>query len=200
MPKPKTITPLPERQPRPFMGRPKFVADSKTASQARRIGLQLEHLRRLLEETPYIELPVETWYEVSGSFLALNALMTPEQRSAAWQLVTDFRRGQRDEADLPPLATAFHLFECLKAPNHRRWMRETGGHAKRWVKIKSNPDALAKKRASSAASQRRRRAKLREDMQKFAAEQAAAGQIDEQPDPAEVLDFLLHDDEDKAAE
>lgn len=159
-------TPKSVRQPRRFMGPPLFVVPDKRVPRGRRARRQLEHLERLLEDTPLIELPVSerpfygdypSWYELSGYFLGLKLLLTEQERDAAWRAVKAFRQGRLKEDRLARVTQVFFAFDHFEKVNKRRWARETGYDATRWAKIKADPERLKKRREQNAEVQRRRR-------------------------------------------
>lgn len=159
-------TPKSVRQPRRFMGPPLFVVRDTKVPRARRARLQLEHLERLLEDTPLIELPVSeaphwggfpSWYELSGYFLGLKLLLTEEERDASWRAVKAFRQRRLKEEKLSRVSHVFFAFDHFEKINKRRWARETGYDATRWAKIKADPERLKKRRQQNAEVQRRRR-------------------------------------------
>lgn len=152
------------RQPRRFMGTALFVVRATNVSRGRRVREQVEHLERLFEETPYIELPVvettrgyPSWYELSGYYLGLKVLLTKDERDAAWQDVRAFREGRLREEELSRISHVLFAFDQFTRINRRRWARETGYDANRWTKIKADPERLKKRREQNAEIQRRRR-------------------------------------------
>jgi hypothetical protein len=146
------------------MGTPVFVVRDTSVPRTKRVRLQFEHLERMLEDTPLIELPVlqpegdyPTWYELSGHYLGLKVLLTDEERDAAWRDVKAFRQGRLKENKLSDLSKFLYAFDHFKKINKRRWARETGYDATRWGKIKADTGRLKKRREQNAAVQRRRR-------------------------------------------
>lgn len=147
------------------MGTPLFVIRDARVSREKRARQQLEHLELLLEETPFVELPVAqppaggypTWYELSGYYLGLKLLLTEEECLAAWRDVKAFRQGRLKEDKLSRLSLFLYAFDHFEKINKRKWARETGYDATRWAKIKADPERLKKRREQNAAVQRRRR-------------------------------------------
>lgn len=159
------LTSKAERQPRRFMGTPLFVIRDNRVAKETRAHQQLLHLERLLEDTPFIELPVleppdgdyPTWYELSGYFLGLKMLLTDEQLHSAWRDVKAFRHRRLKEDKLSRLSLFLYAFDHFERINKRKWARETGYDATRWAKIKADPERLKKRREKNAAVQRQRR-------------------------------------------